>query len=297
MYYTLCNVLINVINIETLTLRRMKYIYQIHPYHLLTNSPWPLIASVNSLIITIGSILKFNKNSSLALIIGIILLLITVTLWFRDVIRESTFTGYHTNYVRLSIAIGFILFLISEILLFATLFWAYFHSSLTPSVQIGNVWPPVGINTLNQYEIPLTNTILLLSSGCTLTICHNEFISVSVSKRSTSSSGIIMWLTITIGLALIFIALQYVEYINSEFTLTDSVYGSTFFITTGFHGIHVMVGTIFLIINLIRIINNQLTSNHHIGFEFAIAYYHLRRFSVAYPLRSVLQSSLGETLR
>lgn len=244
--------------------------FQVHPYHLVEPSPWPLGASVACLILTLGGVMKFHGfvAGDITFPLGFILVLATMLLWWRDVIRESTYQGHHTKTVKYGLTLGVILFIVSEIMLFFSIFWAFFHSSLAPSVELGSTWPPIGIEPLNPFEVPLLNTVILLTSGCTITVSHAKIISGD--RRST-----ILYLILTILLAWLFLGLQYVEYVNAPFTIADSVYGSTFFFSTGFHGLHVMIGTIFLTVSLNRILNYHVTGNHHLGYESAIWYWHV----------------------
>jgi len=160
-----------------------------------------------------------------------------------------------------------ILFIVSEICFFVAFFWAYFHSSLTPAVELGAIWPPKGIAILNPWNVPLLNTVLLLSSGATVTWAH--FAIIANNRREA-----ILALCLTILFAIIFTALQGYEYYEAAFTIADGVYGSTFFMATGFHGFHVIIGTIFLTVSLIRLIKYHLTNLHHFGFEAAAWYWH-----------------------
>ena len=178
-----------------------------------------------------------------------------------------TFTGNHTTIVQKGLNLGFILFVASEVMFFVSIFWAYFHSSLAPTVDLGSVWPPAGIEPLNPFEIPLLNTILLLSSGATVTYAHHSLI-------QGNRAGTIYGLIATILLAIAFTSLQGYEYVNAGFTIADSAYGSTFFIATGFHGLHVLIGTIFLLVSLFRIISYHFTDHHHVGLEVSILYWH-----------------------
>jgi heme/copper-type cytochrome/quinol oxidase subunit 3 len=150
---------------------------------------------------------------------------------------------------------------------FFAFFWAFFHSSFNPSIVLGGVWPPAFITILDPWKIPLLNTILLLSSGATVTWAHNAIVWGSKSQAAAS-------LILTIVLAIIFTALQAFEYATAPFTISDSVYGSTFYLATGFHGFHVFVGTIFLFICLVRLYLNHFTREHHFGFEAAAWYWH-----------------------
>lgn len=237
-----------------------------HPYHLVTVRPWPIIISfrlINNLIITIN---WFNKINYYYLI-TIPCTILCIYQWWRDVIRESTYQGLHTFYVYKGLRIGIILFITSEVLFFLSFFWAYFHSSLAPAIEIGQLWPPYGIIPFNPYDIPLINTIILISSGLSVTWSHHSIINSNLKERKKR-------LTITIILGFYFTILQIYEYYESPFSISDSIYGSTFFIATGFHGLHVIIGTLFLLICLIRIINLQFSPTHHFGFEAAAWYWH-----------------------
>ena len=246
----------------------MNYKYQAHPFHLVEPSPWPFTASFALLILTTASVLNFHGiNSSIALTIGFLSVLTTMALWWRDCIRESSYQGFHTNLVKKGITIGFILFIISEVFFFISIFWAYFHSSLVPTVELGSLWPPKGIEALNPWEVPLLNTILLLSSGASVTWAHHSIIGGDI-------KSCIKGLILTLILAVLFTLLQGFEYYNAPFTIADGIYGSCFYFGTGFHGLHVIIGTIFLFVCLIRIKNFQFTNSHHAGFEFAIFYWH-----------------------
>nr|YP_009485661.1 cytochrome c oxidase subunit III [Cyclopelta parva]AVZ00797.1 cytochrome c oxidase subunit III [Cyclopelta parva] len=241
--------------------------YNNHPYHLVDYSPWPLMASIGAMALTSGMVVWFHKNEMYLLWIGVTILLLTMFQWWRDVIRESTYQGKHTQKVVSGLKIGMILFIISEVFFFISFFWSFFHSSLAPSVEIGMTWPPKGINTFNPMEIPLLNTMILLSSGVTVTWAHHSIMMNNYHQANIS-------LMITVMLGLYFTMLQGYEYIESSFSISDSIYGSTFFMSTGFHGIHVIVGTTFLIVCLIRNMKHHFSSNHHLGFEMAAWYWH-----------------------
>jgi len=243
--------------------------FQTHPYHLVEPSPYPLITSFALLTTTIAAVISFHgfNNGAVLLILGLLTTLFSIILWFKDVTREGTFTGNHTFAVQKGLHLGFVLFVASEVMFFLSIFWAYFHSSLAPAVELGSVWPPVGIEPLNPFEIPLLNTVLLLSSGAAVTYAHHCLI-------QGNRAGVIYGLILTIVLAIAFTALQGYEYINASFTIADSCYGSTFFIATGFHGFHVIIGTIFLTVCFFRIVAYHFTDHHHIGLETSIFYWH-----------------------
>nr|QZH57653.1 cytochrome c oxidase subunit III [Nemalecium lighti] len=241
--------------------------YHGHPYHIVDASPWPYLMGISVLLMVIGIINLMHFNQKATLVIGFLIASIIFSMWIRDMVREATFQGFHTNKVLKSLKLGFILFLVSEVCLFFSLFWAFFHSSLSPSIEIGVLWPPLGIEPLNPFSIPLLNTVILLSSGVSITWAHHSLIK---GEKKTSENS----LFITILLGVIFTAFQAFEYLEAPFSIADSVYGSTFFLTTGFHGMHVIIGTTFLLITLIRMVNLQLNRTHHFGFEAAAWYWH-----------------------
>jgi len=208
----------------------------------------------------------FNGGGSF-LIFGLVFLFSTMFLWWRDVIREGTFEGQHTSIVQLGLRFGIILFIVSEIIFFFAFFWSFFWASLAPVPEIGAVWPPRGIQTLNAWEVPFLNTVILLSSGASVTWAHHAIISGNRKEA-------ILSLIITICLAVVFTLLQLFEYSNAQFTISDGIYGSTFYIATGFHGFHVFIGTCFLTVCLVRLLQYHFTKQHHFGFEAAAWYWH-----------------------
>jgi len=243
----------------------MEKVY--HPYHLIDPSPWPYIMGCSAFLTTLGSVIYFHYNNKILLFLGLISISSCLYFWLKDVIRESTFQGFHTIATLKGLKMGFLLFIISEVLLFFSFFWAFFHSSLSPSIEIGILWPPLGIEPINPFSIPLLNTAILLSSGATVTWSHHSIVS---GNRKEALKSLIL----TIFLGVIFTLFQLFEYFESSFSIADSVYGSTFFIATGFHGFHVFVGTLFLLICLIRLNNYHFTKSHHFGFEAASWYWH-----------------------
>jgi len=201
------------------------------------------------------------------LILAFVSVIFSMSFWFRDVISESTYLGNHTLSVQRGLNMGVALFIISEALFFLAIFWAFFHSALAPTVELGAQWPPIGIEAINPFELPLLNTILLLSSGVTVTYAHHSLIE---GNRKSALYGLIA----TIILAVVFTGFQGVEYTVSSFTLADGVFGSCFYFGTGFHGLHVMIGTAFLSVGLWRVLAYHLTDNHHLGLEAGILYWH-----------------------
>lgn len=238
-----------------------------HPFHLVDYSPWPLTGSIGALTFVSGIVKIFHMLDFTLLFIGITLILLTIIQWWRDIWREGTFQGLHTNVVVKGLKIGIILFIISEIFFFLSFFWGFFHSRLRPVVEIGIIWPPEGIKPFNFIQIPLLNTIILLCSGITITWSHHSIIEIN---HRESVIGIIL----TVILGIYFTLLQGYEYIEAPFCIADSVYGSSFFIATGFHGIHVIIGTTFIIVCLIRQLNFHFSRIHHFGFEASAWYWH-----------------------
>nr|YP_010139269.1 cytochrome c oxidase subunit III [Tullbergia mixta]QQK54723.1 cytochrome c oxidase subunit III [Tullbergia mixta] len=238
-----------------------------HIFHMVDQSPWPITAALGALIMTSGMVKWFYTKDLTILLTGQSILLITSFQWWRDISREATFQGLHTLTVAKGLRWGMILFITSEVLFFFSFFWAFFHSSLSPTLETGIWWPPTGIYPFNPFEIPLLNTLILLSSGVTVTWAHHAII-------QDNHSEAIQGLAATIILGVYFTALQAYEYIEASFSISDSVYGSTFFVATGFHGLHVLIGSIFLATCLIRLYLNHFSSSHHFGFEAAAWYWH-----------------------
>ena len=217
--------------------------------------------------LTIGLTAWIHNYSPTPLYLGFLILALTIICWWRDVIREGTFMGYHTSYVTAGLRFGIILFIISEIIFFFGFFWAFFHSSLAPTPEIGCTWPPIGITPLNPFAVPLLNTAVLLASGVSVTWAHHSLLNGNRKQAITA-------LVITSFLGMYFTALQAIEYYEAPFTIADSVYGSTFFVTTGFHGLHVIIGTIFLLVNLWRTTAHHFSPQGHFGFEAGAWYWH-----------------------
>jgi cytochrome c oxidase subunit 3 len=244
----------------------MQYQYQAHPYHLVTPSPWPLYTSFALFSFMLSSVLYLQGYNNY-MVLALLGVLGSMIFWWRDVISEGTYLGDHTFAVQKGLNIGFGLFIVTEALFFGAVFWAFFHSSLAPTAEIGYLWPPIGIEPINPFELPLLNTVILLSSGATITYSHHAYIS---GDRKSSIVG----LTLTLILAILFSSLQVIEYWNSSFTISDGIFGSCFFFSTGLHALHIIVGTLFLSVGLWRIYSYQMTDHHHLGLETSILYWH-----------------------
>lgn len=243
--------------------------FQSHPYHLVSPSPWPMYTSFCLFSLTLSAVLSFQNFifAIRSIIYSLLIVISSMSFWFRDVISEATYEGNHTLAVQRGINMGVGLFIVSEALFFLAIFWAFFHSALSPTVELGAQWPPLGIEAINPFELPLLNTILLLSSGVTVTYAHHSLIQTN---RKAGIYGLIF----TIILAIEFTFLQGVEYTVSSFTISDGTFASCFYFGTGFHGLHVIIGTIFLLVGLWRFLAYHLTNNHHLGLESGILYWH-----------------------
>ena len=240
-----------------------------HLFHLVSPSPWPFLSASMCLLLTTGGVMYFHYDAGgwICSFAGCSLLYAMGVLWWRDVVREGTFRGYHTSLVVRGLRIGMVLFIVSEVMFFAAFFWGFFHSSLGPTVEINAVWPPLGIDVISPWGVPLVNTLILLTSGAGVTWCHHGLL-----FGLRTQSRIALWVTVI--LAMMFTGLQAYEYVDAGFGLSSGVYGSTFYMATGFHGFHVLIGTIFLFVSLLRMQWFQLTPGHHIGLECACWYWH-----------------------
>nr|DAZ91281.1 TPA_asm: COX3 [Gammarus wautieri] len=238
-----------------------------HPYHLVEKSPWPITASLSAMLITTGLVKWFHNFTPYLMMIGLLSVSLASAQWWRDITREATLQGLHTMKVTSGLRMGMVLFIVSEVLFFFSFFWAFFHSSLTPSMEVGGIWPPTSIATFNPFQIPMLNTAILLASGVTVTWAHHA---VMENTHTQASQG----LTATVMLGMYFTLLQVMEYLEAPFTMADSVYGSIFFVATGFHGLHVIIGTTFLLASYLRLSMAHLSASHHTGLETAIWYWH-----------------------
>lgn len=246
-----------------------RSVFQAHPFHLVSPSVWPLYTSISLFTLTTSGVLSFHGfyNAEYFLTLALLTLVLSMSFWFRDIISEGTYIGNHTLAVQRGINIGVALFIVSEALFFVAIFWTFFHSALSPTVELGAMWPPMGIEAIDPFELPLLNTVILLSSGVTVTYAHHSLIQ---GNRKNTLYALIF----TIILAIVFTGFQVIEYSVSSFTISDGAFGSCFYFGTGFHGLHVIIGTAFLAVGLWRILAYHLTDNHHLGFESGILYWH-----------------------
>jgi cytochrome c oxidase subunit III len=243
-----------------------------HPYHLVDPSPWPIVGAIAVLALTVGTVLFMHgkPGGTIVMPLGILGILATMFFWWRDVVREGEFQGHHSPVVQIGLRYGMALFIASEVMFFVAWFWAYFNASLFPTEAIGSVWPPVlpeVIHTFDPFELPLLNTLILLLSGVTVTWAHHAL-------REGDRAGLIQGLSLTILLGLTFTGVQAYEYSHAAFGFKDGIYPSTFFMATGFHGAHVIIGTIFLIVCWFRATAGHFKPDHHFGFEAAAWYWH-----------------------
>lgn len=260
-----------------------------HDYHLVNPSPWPAFGSLAALLLTVGAVFAMKPESTLfgikggsfgtyMMIIGFLAVLYTMYEWWKDVVKESL-GGDHTPVVAIGLRYGMILFIASEVMFFVAWFWAFFNASLYPIVPISNPlefwnvigneapWPPEGIETFDPWHLPFINTLILLLSGTTVTWAHHAVI-------EGNRDGLIKGLALTVALGVLFSFVQAYEYSHAAFGFSGSVYGATFFMATGFHGFHVLVGTIFLLVCLIRALRGHFSPEKHFGFEAAAWYWH-----------------------
>ena len=265
-----------------------------HDYHLVDPSPWPLIGSIGAFVMAVGAVMYFiSKKEGVAnayyILPGFALVLATFYFWWRDVIREAEHEGHHTPVVQLHLRYGMLLFIASEVMFFVAWFWAFFDASLFPSAVhdiegtksvigmvernelTGGQWPPKESenfqSVFNPWKLPLVNTLILLTSGTTVTWAHHAL-------AKNDRKGLIWGLTLTVLLGMIFTVLQVYEYSHAAFNFSGHIYGATFYMATGFHGFHVVVGTIFLAVILFRALAGHFTPEHHFGFEAAAWYWH-----------------------
>lgn len=245
----------------------MKNTTMFHPYHLVDIRPWPLTSSLRALILTAGIAKWFNHYNPDLFFLGIAGIILSIIQWWRDITREGRFQGLHTKKVTHGLQWGIILFITSEVLFFFSFFWAFFHRRLSPCLETGRVWPPLGIDPLNPFQVPLLNTIILLASGVTVTWAHHSLLHNKLNQALES-------LLFTVILGAYFTRIQAIEYREAPFSIADSIYGSTFFVATGFHGLHVIIGATFLLVCWMRLKFSHFSSSHHFGFEAAAWYWH-----------------------
>jgi len=274
-----------------------------HDYHLVDPSPWPVVGSIGAFVMMVGAVFWMHADytrfwglpvngTPWIFFVGLGIVLYTMLGWWRDVIKESVTLGNHTPVVKLHLRYGMLLFIASEVMFFVAWFWAFFNTAIFHADVSVASWPPAGIITLDPWHLPLLNTLILLTSGTTVTWAHHAI-------QTGDKKGAVQGLALTIILGICFSAVQAYEYIHAPFTfgfngglalepftqashaaLTSgagnmgAIYGSNFFMATGFHGFHVIIGTIFLIVCLFRAMAGHFTPERHFGFEAAAWYWH-----------------------
>jgi cytochrome c oxidase subunit 3 len=238
-----------------------------HPYHLVDPSPWPLVGALSAGLLAVGGLFYMHGRIWWIFILGVLAVLTTMALWWRDVVKEAHVQGHHTPAVQIGLRYGMALFIASEVMFFAAFFWAFFDSALYPKEATGGIWPPKGVQVFDAFEIPFLNTMILLLSGTTITWAHHALL-------ENNRRDLVRGLGITIILGILFTSFQAFEYTHAAFGFTEGIYPSTFFMATGFHGFHVIIGTCFLIVCFFRARAGHFTPTQHFGFEAAAWYWH-----------------------
>ena len=237
-----------------------------HPYHLVEASPWPAVGSAAAFTAAVGGVMYMHDIAYGVVVLGLgfVLVLATMFMWWRDIIREAEYQGHHTPIVQIGMRYGMMLFIASEVMFFVAFFWAFFDRAFYPNE---GVWPPEGITTFDPFDLPLINTLVLLLSGCTVTWAHHAM-------QHDNRKDFMLGLGLTIALGALFTGLQALEYSHAPFGFKDGIYPSVFYMATGFHGFHVLVGTLFLSVCWLRGRAGHFTAEQHFGFEAAAWYWH-----------------------
>lgn len=250
--------------------------HQDHPYHLVDPSPMPILTAFSMMAMAVGAAMTFHEmgEGPYVLAAGVLAVMACCFYWWKDVIYEGLVGKHHSNEVRHGLRFGMALFITSEVMFFVAFFWAFFNAFMYPVAPLEDLWgiaagpwPPEGVQTFDPWDLPFMNTLVLLLSGTTVTWAHHALIH---GDRDGLING--LWCTVLLGMS--FTGLQALEYSHAAFGLTDGIYPTTFYLATGFHGFHVIVGTIFLAVCLLRAYKGQLSPEGHLGFEFAAWYWH-----------------------
>jgi cytochrome c oxidase subunit 3 len=245
-----------------------------HDYHLVDPSPWPLLGGIAAFIIALGGIVLWHTDVPWLFWAGVAAVLYVMFGWWSEVVAEAE-SGHHTPVVQIHHRYGMLLFIASEVMFFVAWFWAYFDAAFFPDEAIqqartaftGGVWPPQGVEVFDPWHLPLFNTLILLLSGTTITWAHHALL-------ENDREGLKWGLILTILLGVLFTCVQVLEYSQASFSFSGNIYGATFFMATGFHGFHIFIGTVFLIVCLLRALKGHFTPKQHLGFEFAAWYWH-----------------------
>lgn len=249
-----------------------------HDYHILAPSIWPFMGAMSAFVMLFGAVLFFHDYGPWMAIIGLIGVLYTMYGWWSEVVAESQ-AGDHTPVVRIGLRYGMIMFIASEVMFFSAWFWTFIKHAMYPMVSdiadatvataygADGVWPPAGIETFDPWHLPLINTLILLTSGCAATWAHHAV-------QEDDRDGLKWGLVIAVLLGVLFTMTQAYEYSHAAFGFSGDIYAASFYMATGFHGFHVIIGTIFLAVCLLRVMKGHFTAEKHIGFEAAIWYWH-----------------------
>lgn len=248
-------------------MKEKKKVFIKNYHHIVSPSPWPFLMSIAVSNIAMGIVVYLHKNVPHILLAGMGMVVMIFTLWMRDIVREATFQGAWTRRHCLIMRTGFQLFIASEAMFFFSFFWAYFYGGVSPSIHNGVEWPPSGIFYIKPWGIPFYNTVILVTSGVFATCSHHML-------KAGRLEQALKHLHIACLLGGWFTLIQGYEFYTSPFTIACSIYGSSFFLLTGFHGIHVIVGTIFLYVQYQRMRYNHFTRIKHLGLKLAIWYWH-----------------------
>lgn len=242
-----------------------------HDYQIVPPSIWPFLSAIGAFIMLFGAVIWMHKGSVLPFCAGLLMVLYCMYGWWADVVHEGQ-EGEHTPVVRIGLRYGFVLFIMSEVMFFVVWFWTFIKNALYPmgpdSPLVDGAWPPAGTETFDPWGLPLINTVVLLLSGCTVTWAHHAIM-------HNDRRDAVRALALTVALGIFFTVLQYFEYTHAQQAIgTGSIYWDAFFMATGFHGAHVIIGTVFLAVCMVRLMRGQMTAEQHVGFEAAAWYWH-----------------------
>ena len=248
------------------------------PWHLVRPSVWPVLGAVAAGLVAVSLVLYMHKDpitigtysfypGFTGVLLGIIAVLMVLFFWWRDIIIEAFVEKAHSRQVKDGLHYGMALFISSEVMFFVAFFWAYYSAALFPSVIFDGIWPPANIHPPAPFGLPFVMTLILLTSGVTVTWAHHAI-------QHNQQRNMVRALAVTVVLGLCFTLCQIHEYVHADFSLSSGMFGSTFYMATGFHGLHVIIGSIFLAVCLSRARQNQFTSETHFGLTAAAWYWH-----------------------